>query len=240
MSSYLANQIEVDDAAGVDEAEVKAIKIHIARLPALVRDYAEKHNSSDTLRTLEAAYKIDKDVFQLEPDIAEALYVSIHGALSNGSLNVTANVGAPAPAVALPTGGRSAPVDDNSEELAFYKRLAGKLANSLGVNTQPLTSQLALDNLLTEFESAIDRKVDAAEETGKKNAERVAAAAPTGSIETSKVKDEVKKRAKAFLKVQKDIEDDKVEEKGLFGLKNKLKDAAKPDLESVLEYVDGL
>lgn len=241
MPSYLASQIKVDDAAGVDEAEVKAINLHLARVPALVRDYAEKHNSTATLRTLEAAYKIDEDVFQLEPDAAEALYVSIHAALSNGTIHVAANgIGASAPAAALPSGGHGTASSDDTEELARYKRLFGKLANSLGFVPQPLTSDLALDNLLTEFKDAVNRKTDAAEETGKKNAERAATAAPSGFVETSKVKDEIKKRAKTFIKVQKDVEDEKIEPKGFLGLKDKLKDAAKPDLESVLEYVDGL
>jgi hypothetical protein len=86
--NYLQSQIEVDEEAGVDEAEVKAIKRLLARFPALARDYAGKHDSTETKRTLEAFFAIAKDVFQLDPDIAEALQANIHSALQNGILQV--------------------------------------------------------------------------------------------------------------------------------------------------------
>ncbi|OGL22220.1 hypothetical protein A2707_02705 [Candidatus Saccharibacteria bacterium RIFCSPHIGHO2_01_FULL_45_15] len=193
MSSYLASLIEVDEQAGVDENEVKAIKIYLARIPALAKNYAEKHSSSATLRTLEVAYNVDEIVFQLEPDAADALLADIRSHINGGASQASLHVEAASNARALISNSRDATSNEDAEDLALYMRAFGDVLGILGINVGELKNERSVRHAVEEVRLTLgaikaEAKQDGIDE-GKAEALKSApaAATPSDSITISKL-----------------------------------------------------
>lgn len=78
---HWSDDIPVDEDALVDPQEVVAIKRTVAHFAAAAREYARKHDTSETLRTIKAALAMVRDVFTLQSNEAEALQEQVNRAV---------------------------------------------------------------------------------------------------------------------------------------------------------------
>lgn len=88
MSDWLASQIKVNEEAGVDPDELKAILRFLDKIPAVVRDYAKGHDSDETLQWLKALYNLSKLLGSVSGHSAEAVLEQLQAAIRSGNLPV--------------------------------------------------------------------------------------------------------------------------------------------------------
>lgn len=113
MSDWLASQIKVNEEAGVDPDELKAILRFLDKIPAVVRDYAKGHDSDETLQWLKALYNLSKLLGSVSGHSAEAVLEQLQVAIRSGNLPVFSAQSALGPAPAAPQQQPEPPVVSN-------------------------------------------------------------------------------------------------------------------------------
>ena len=125
MSEWLASQIKVNEEAGVDPDELKAILRFLEKMPAVVRDYAKVHDPDETLQWLKALYNFSKVLSSLTGHAVEVVMEQVQVAIRSGNLPVFTAQGA------LGTG--SAPASQQQQpEPTVVSELLDHFRNLLG------------------------------------------------------------------------------------------------------------